>query len=173
MRIMVFLHGTALMQRSALGRPREERVRQVRQAEASVRDFASYVPVGGVAAKLRGWADQGAEIVYLSSHSNAQDVGTDEAVLAEHGFPAGPVFFRGGGEEYGDVVERVWPDVLIEDDCESIGGEPHMTYPHASPEVRLKVASIVVREFGGLDHLPDSLSELVVYADQRGPVLGN
>ena len=53
---------------STLGRTREERVRQVREKDASVRDFAAYVPVGEAASKLRRWQEQGAALGYLSSH---------------------------------------------------------------------------------------------------------
>ena len=52
------------------------------------------------------------------------------------------------------------PDVLVEDDCESIGGEVEMTYPHIRPELKPRIKSVVVREFGGIDHLPDDISAL-------------
>lgn len=161
MKIMVFLHGTAIMHRNALGRTREERVKQVLDGDKSVHDFASYVPVGNAVRKLQVWEEQGAEIVYLSSHKKAEDVEKDKVVLRNYGFPDGEVFFRQSGEQYSDVAERVLPDVLIEDDCESIGGEKEMTYPHIRPEIKAKIKSIVVKEFGGIDHLPDDVSVLV------------
>lgn len=46
------------------------------------------------------------------------------------------------------------------DDCESIGGEPEMTYPHIRADLKPKIKSIVVKEFQGIDHLPDSIEEL-------------
>lgn len=160
MKIMVFLQGTCIMHRSAIGRTRKERVRQVRDGDASIYDFASYVPVGNAVAKLQIWSQQGAEIVYLSSHTSVQDVEKDKSILVRHGFPDGPVFFRHKGDEYQDIVERVLPDTLVEDDCESIGGEKAMTYPHLRSEVKARVKSVVVQEFGGLDHLPDGISVL-------------
>src|SRR5205085_2712553 len=54
-----------------------------------------FLPVDGVVAKLRCWREQGAQIDYLSSHRNPDDV---EA-----------------GESYGDVAGRDMPEVLIED----------------------------------------------------------
>jgi len=161
MKIMVFLQGTAIMHRSALGQPREVRVRQVLDRDESVHDFESYVPVGNVVAKLQAWMDQGAEIAYLSSHQYAEGVETDKLVLVRHGFPAGQVLYRQQGNSYQDVAETALPDVLIEDDCESIGGQNEMTYPHLRPEIRFRVKSIVVKEFGGLDHLPDELQALL------------
>jgi len=59
------------------------------------------------------------------------------------------------------VAERVMPDILIEDDCESIGGESEMTYPHIREDLKQKIKSIVVKEFQGIDHLPDSLTALI------------
>lgn len=55
------------------------------------------------------------------------------------------------------------PDVLIEDDCESIGGEPQMTYPHVKKNKKKLIKSIVVKEFSGIDNLPDSLEALKNY----------
>jgi len=59
------------------------------------------------------------------------------------------------------VAERVMPDILIEDDCESIGGESEMIYPHIREDLKQKIKSIVVKEFQGIDHLPDSLTALI------------
>ncbi len=162
-KIMIFLHGTAIMHKNAQNRTREERVQQVLAGEESACQFAAYVPVGNVVQKLRLWENQGAEIVYLSSHQKEEDVEKDEIVLRRHGFPAGPVFFRQGGEQYHEIAERILPDILIEDDCESIGGETQMTYPHIQPELKARIQSIVVKEFGGIDHLPDGLPELRKY----------
>ena len=160
MKIMVFLHGTAIMHKSALGRTRQERVQQVMDKEISIYDFASYVPVGNAVTKLQTWEKQGAEIIYLSSHTKVKDVEKDKFVLMRHGFPIGQVFSRQKDEKYQDVVEQILPDVLVEDDCESIGGEKAMTYPHLRPEVKAKIKSVIVKEFGGLDHLPDEISAL-------------
>jgi hypothetical protein len=155
MRILVFLQGTILMHRGGLGRTREERVRQVRDGEKTVFDWPAYVPIGRAAEKLKRWKEQGAEITYLSAHRIDEDVRTDEVLLKNHGFPDGRVFHRETGEEYHDVVERVQPNVLIEDDCESIGGEKEMVYPNLRPSFRNIIRSVVVEEFGGIDHLPD------------------
>jgi len=42
-----------------------------------------------------------------------------------------------------------------------IGGEAEMTYSHIRPELQSKIKSIVVKEFQGIDHLPDSLTALI------------
>lgn len=57
-------------------------------------------------------------------------------------------------------IERILPDILIEDDCESIGGDAEMIYPHLKAEMRGGIISLVVKEFEGIDHLPDNLAML-------------
>jgi hypothetical protein len=160
MKIMVFLHGTTIMHRGAIGIARGERVRQVIAGEASVRDFSSYVPIGDAVRKITGWAQQGAEIVYMSSHQSDDDLEKDREILRRYGFPRGEVQFRRSGEGYRDAAERVMPDIIIEDNCESIGGETEMIYPQIEAGLRGKIRSIVVKEFGGIDHLPDELFAL-------------
>jgi hypothetical protein len=161
MKIMVFLHGTAIMHKHALGVTREERVKQVMDGDETLHEFASYVPVGDAVQKLQAWERQGAEIVYLSSHKTTSRVEIDQEVLRKYRFPDGQVYFRQRGESYAQVAESVSPDILIEDDCESIGGETEMTYPHLRPEFKTRIKSVVVREFGGIDHLPDDIHALI------------
>ena len=163
MKIMVFLHSTFIMHSGAVGRTREERVQQVHDCDKSLYDFASYVPEDNAVKKLQAWRQQGAEIVYLSSHKRVEDVEVDKTVLRNYAFPNGQVFFRLGGEQYNDVAERVLPNILIEDDALCIGGEKEMPYPHIKPELKAKIKSIVVKEFGGIDHLPDDMSALMSY----------
>ena len=160
-RIMVFLHGTVIMHRSAEGRTRRERVDQVRDGkEASLADFESYVPVENAVAKLCAWQAQGAEILYLSSHRYEVDVAKDKAILAKHGFPPGPVYFRMKDRSYSSIIEEVVPDVFIEDDCESIGGREEMTSPFIRAEIAARITIVVVPEFGGIDSLPNDPLEL-------------
>lgn len=160
MKILVFLHGTTIMHKNAVGHTREEIVKQVINGDSSVKDFASYIPVGSAPKKLQKWKKQGAEILYLSSHRKAEDVEKDKIVLKKYKFPEGKIFFCQNGEEYADVVEIIMPDVIIEDDCESIGGEKEMTYPHIKTAFKAKIKLIVVKEFSGIDKLSDNVSEL-------------
>jgi hypothetical protein len=97
-RIMLFLHGTAIMHRAAVGVPQAERVRQSARRDPSVTDFGSYLPSEGAVGKAATWQQRGADICYLSSHRVASDVDLDRTVLHLHGFPAGRVFFRAPGE---------------------------------------------------------------------------
>ncbi len=160
MKILIFLHGTAIMHQNAVGKTREERVGQSIGREESVLDYGSYVPIGNVVGKLKKWKQQGAKILYVSSHKSEIDINKDILVLKKYEFPEGEVLFRKNGESYQDVVGKVVPDVLIEDDCESIGGEGEMIITHVEPEIKKKLKSIVVREFQGIDNLPDNISLL-------------
>lgn len=78
------------MHSGAIGVTRAERVAQVRAGHPTIGDYAAYVPLGGAVAKLHRWQDAGAQIDYLSSHRNPDDVALDAFVLRMHGFPAGP-----------------------------------------------------------------------------------
>lgn len=148
------------MHKSAAGKTQEERVRQSSEREESVLDYESYIPVDNALAKLNSWKEQGAEIVYVSSHEPEEDVEKDKAVLSNFGFPQGRVFFRRKGERYKDIIEEIIPDVLVEDDCESIGGEKEMAITFVRPEIKQKVTSVVVKEFQGIDQLPDDIHSL-------------
>jgi hypothetical protein len=162
MKILVFLHGTTIMHRNAKGLAQDEITRQVMGGDESLHDYASYIPVGNAAEKLQEWKRQGARICYLSSHKNAKDVENDKYVLKKYAFPDGQIFYRRNGEEYKDVVERIQPlpDVIVEDDCESIGGAVEMVYPNLKPELRNRIKSIVVREFEGIDCVPGRIYQL-------------
>jgi hypothetical protein len=159
-RALVFLHGTAIMHSGAEGVAREERVRQVREREASVQRFDGYVPTPCAVERLRSWVGAGWEIAYLSSHRRPADVAADERVLQAHGFPAGPVLYRRPGQTYGDVAAPFVPDVVVEDDCESSGGEAETVFLQLPIDLRARVDSVVVPEFAGLCDLPTGLGAL-------------
>src|SRR3989344_6311164 len=161
MKILIFLHGTLIMHKSAESKTREERVKQVLSSDPSVHDYISYIPVGNAVEKLKSWQNQGAEILYLSSHETAEDVVKDKFVLEKYDFPKGQTFYRQNGESYKDIAERIIPDFLIEDDCESIGGEKEMTITFVKPEIKQKIKSIVIKEFGGIDRLPEDIKNLI------------
>lgn len=169
---MVFLQGTLIMHKSAFGRTREEIIQQVKNQEESVRDFRSYIPTGNAPDKLKKWVKQGARVTYLSALTEDKKARGDEVVgkeglqseytiLDTYGFPKGNVYHRQKGERYKDIVERIIPDVLIEDDCESIGGEKEMTITHIKPKIKQKIKSVVVKEFCGIDLLPENIIDLI------------
>ncbi|MFX0006293.1 MAG: hypothetical protein ACFFA7_17055 [Promethearchaeota archaeon] len=165
MRILVFLHGTCIMHRNTLGLSRMQIVRQViENTDESISDFASYIPIGRAIKKLTSWQNQGAEISYLSSHLTIENVKKDEIVLKKYNFPEGTIFYRQKEEDWNLQIEKAKPDLIIEDNCESIGGESQMTFPNLRPELQSKITLIVIKEFAGIDHLPDDVKELKDFA---------
>lgn len=160
------------MHRSGVGKTRQQIVKQSQDQGESLRDFASYVPIGHAVEKLQRWVDQGAKILYLSALTENKKARGDEIVgkeglmidqkvLDTHGFPKGEIYHRQTGESYAQIAERLAPDVLIEDDCESIGGASEMTITAVRPEIKGRIKSIIVNEFGGIDHLPDDIVRLL------------
>lgn len=149
------------MHRNGRGHTREEVVKQVREGkDPSLCEWKTYVPIGNAAEKLRTWRNQGLGVFYLTSRREPTEVEDIKDVLKKHNFPEGQLLFRQEGEEYKDIAEKVMPDIIVEDDCESIGGKDEMTYTHIKPELKRRIKSIAVREFSGIDHLPDDISQL-------------
>ena len=75
------------------------------------------------------------------------------ALLKKHNFRGLYLAAREPGESYADIIEALRPDVLIEDDCKSIGGAWQMCITKVKPEIRKNIKSIVVPEFDGIDNL--------------------
>lgn len=152
------------MHRNAKGYSREQIVRQVRKKDSSVHDYSCYIPIGKAVQKLNHWKKQGAQILYLTSRGKAEEVKKVKNVLKKRGFPDGELFFRRlfhkKSKEYARIVEEIKPDIFIEDDCESIGGKEDMTITYVSPKIKIKMKAIAVKEFGGIDLLPNSLKNL-------------
>ena len=163
MRILIFTEGTIIMHKGAIGHSQEEIVKQVENEQGSVHDYKSYVPIDDAVKKLHSWKKDGAEILYLTSRRKPKEIEDIKQVLKKHNFPDGQLLFRRKSEEYKDVAERVVPNVLVEDDCESIGGIDEMTITHVKPEIEKKIKSIPIKEFGGIDHLPNKISALMKY----------
>lgn len=163
MKILIFTEGTAIMPSIAVGVSREERVKQSTDNLPEVYNFRTYVPNGEVVEKLGGWKKQGAVIWYLTSRTEAKEVEDVRQVLLENKFPdVDHLLFRQGMQAYKDVAEELMPDVFIEDDCESIGGELEMTYPHIDPTIQPRIHSIIVKEFAGIDSLPSDIAQLQI-----------
>ncbi len=160
MKILIFTEGTILMHKNAVGHSREEIVKQVEVHEGSVHNYASYVPIGNAVKKLAAWKNQRAEMWYLTSRKNSNEINDIKNILKKYSFPEGQFRFRRENEEYKDVVEKIIPDILIEDDCESIGGEKEMSITNVNPMIRKKIKSIIVKEFEGIDHLPEMIDAL-------------
>ena len=117
---------------------------------------------------MKAWKKSGAVISYLTAGRKTAYVAKVKVFLRRWGFPEGEVLARREGEEYWDLAERFRPDLIVEDNCRSIGGEPEMTYPNMSVKSKAKIKSIVVEEFEGLKHLPDRLEDLMKFQGSVG-----
>ena len=120
-----------------------------------------YVPINLCYEKIHRWHAQGAQIAYLTSRRKPADVAAIAKILKDANLPGSALYYRGKGEEYYHVAEQLIPDVLIEDDCRSIGGQRNWTITYVDPRIKPRIHSIIVREFKGIDHLPDTLSGLL------------
>jgi len=145
MKILIFTEGTIIIHRD----------------KQLIHDYGSYVPIGNATDKLNNWRNQGIKIIYLTSRTMKKEINDVKNVLDKYNFPEGQLLFRKKKEKYKDIAEKVKPDILIEDDCKSIGGSNNMTITFINPKIKEKIKSIVVQEFKGIDHLPDDVNELV------------
>jgi hypothetical protein len=126
-------------------------------------NHATYIPIGNSVSKTKEWKQQGAEILYLTSRKKMKHIKEITQILLNGSFAAGILYYREGKEKYKDIVESIKPDVLIEDNCRSIGGKWQMSITCVEAEIKSIIKSIVVKEFQGIDHLPSELSELLKY----------
>lgn len=160
MKILIFTEGTLLMPPTFTPLSQPERVMLSNAGGPVVKNFRQYIPISHAVSKLKNWVKQGAIIHYLSSAAvyNIEDV---NYALKNYHFPTYEnLHYRKSRQNYARVAEELMPDILIEDNCESIGGEAEMTFPHLAPEIKSKIRSIVTPEFSGIDHLPDDTSKL-------------
>lgn len=148
------------MHKNGLGHTREEIVRQVWSINSIIKNFAEYIPIKNAVEKIQKWEKQDCEIIYFSSRRKPEQLNDIRGVLKKYNFPAGELEYRKNDETYKDAGERIVPNILIEDDCESIGGEKEMIFPNLNSEVKEKIKSIIVKEFDGIDHLPDNINSL-------------
>lgn len=122
-----------------------------------------YTPIKNSVKTIKSWEEQGAEILYFTSRKKFREVQSIKEILIKHNFPGGYIYYRDKSEKYSNIVEFAAPDILIEDDCRSIGGKWQMCITYVKSEIKEKVNSIVVKEFNGIDDLPLSLSDLLKF----------
>lgn len=63
------------------------------------------------------------------------------------------ILCREKGEQYSEIVERIRPNILIEDDCKSIGGQKEWCITNVRNELKEGILSIIVPEFKGIDDI--------------------
>lgn len=123
-------------------------------------NHASYIPIKNAVAKITSWYQQGFEIMYLTSCKKEKHVYEIKELLIKNQFKGQRLYYRDKRQKYKDIVEEIMPDILIEDDCRSIGGQWQMCITYVKPKIKVGIKSIVVKEFKGIDDLPDKLGEM-------------
>ena len=142
-RIMIFAEGTILKPKSPL----------------SLYNLRTYVPIGNAVSMIESWYRQNAEILYCTSRKGKQAENMAR-LLQSYQFAGSKLYYRAEKQQYKDIVEEVRPDILIEDDCRSIGGSSQMCITHVTPAIKDSIKSIPVEEFKGIDHLASSVPDL-------------
>lgn len=74
-----------------------------------------------------------------------------KAIVDFYGMNYTEILCRKKGETYSEIVEQLKPDILIEDDCKSIGGLKECCITHVKEEIKQNIQSIIVPEFAGID----------------------
>lgn len=144
--IMIFAEGTILKPKSWL----------------TLYSHNSYIPIGSAVELIKSWEEQGANIIYCTSRKK-KAANNMADILKKYGFAGTFLAAREAKESYADIVEVLQPDILIEDDCKSIGGAWQMCITKVSLQTKQKIKSIVVPEFKGIDHLPSEIDMLKNY----------
>lgn len=116
-----------------------------------------YVPIGNAVGIINDLYDKGNKI-YLCSYVKKCRYHFIKSVVDSFGIMYDEILCRAKREKYSDLVERIRPDILIEDDCNSIGGEKNWCITNVKPEIKKSIKSIVVKEFQGIDEV--SISNL-------------
>lgn len=110
----------------------------------------AYTPIGNSIQKINEWYGKYEVVLCTFRKRNIKIV---EKALTYYGVQYHNLEYRREKESYADVVERVKPDILIEDDCKSIGGEKEMCITKVPDLLKAKISSIVVEEFTGIDDI--------------------
>ncbi len=135
-KIMIFTEGTIL-------KPKYDNI-------LSRINVLGYIPIGNSIDKLKKWQEEGYEVIYITSLRGRKAMKMAQR-LDELGFIGSMVGYRQKNQDYATLIKEELPDILIEDDCKSIGGEENMCYEQLSEELKDNIKHIVVEEFQGID----------------------
>lgn len=109
-----------------------------------------YEPIGNAVQIVNALYDKGYEI-YLCSYVRKARYHFIKSIMDFYGMKYTDILCRDKGETYSEIVEHLSPDILIEDDCKSIGGEKKCCITNVKEEIKANIQSIIVPEFGGID----------------------
>lgn len=117
-----------------------------------------YVPIGNAVKIINDLYSSGNEI-YLCSYVRKNRYNFIKSVVDYYGINYTEILCRDKKEQYSDLVEKIIPDILIEDDCKSIGGEKQWCITHVRDDIKRNIKSIIVEEFKGIDNIEINTNE--------------
>ncbi len=109
-----------------------------------------YTPIGNAVEIVNGLQKQGYEI-YLCSYVRKRRYKFIKRIIDFYGMKYTEILCREKGEQYSEIVERIKPDILVEDDCKSIGGQKEWCITDVREEIKVGIRSIIVPEYKGID----------------------
>lgn len=136
MKIMIFIEGTTFCTKSLL----------------FLFSKKGYVPIGNAVKIINDLYNKGNEI-YLCSYVRKNRYKFIKSVADYYKINYTEILCRDKKERYSDLVEKVMPDILIEDDCKSIGGEKQCCITNVKENIKRNIKSIIVEEFKGIDNI--------------------
>ena len=137
-KIMIFVEGTIL-------KPKYNNI-------LSRISMTTYIPINNAIETLKKWQEEGYEVIYLTSLKGRRAMKMAQH-LDELGFTGSMVGYRQKNQDYATLIKEELPDILIEDNCSSIGGEENMCYNILSEDLKKEIKHIVVEEFQGIDNV--------------------
>lgn len=135
-KIMIFVEGTIL-------KPKYNNI-------LSRISMTTYIPINNAIETLKKWQEEGYEVIYLTSLKGRRAMKMAQH-LDELGFTGSMVGYRQKNQDYATLIKEELPDILIEDNCLSVGGEQNMCYNLLSDELKKEIKHIVIEEFKGID----------------------
>lgn len=111
-----------------------------------------YKPIGDAVKMVNTWYDSGHEI-YLCSYVRKRRYDFIKSIIDFYGMKYTKILCRKKGETYSEVVENIKPNILIEDDCRSIGGQKEWCITNVNEDIKSHIKSIIVPEFKGINSI--------------------
>ena len=137
-KIMIFVEGTIL-------KPKYNNI-------LSRISMTTYIPINNAIETLKKGKEEGYEVIYLTSLKGRRAMKMAQH-LDELGFTGSMVGYRQKNQDYATLIKEELPDILIEDNCLSVGGEQNMCYNLLNDELKKEIKHIVVEEFKGIDDI--------------------
>jgi len=111
-----------------------------------------YKPIGNAVKIVNTLYEKGYEI-YLCSYVRRARYDFIKSIVDFYGMKYTEILCRNKGETYSKIVEQLKPNILIEDDCKSIGGLKACCITDVKDEIKKDIQSIIVPEFAGIDNI--------------------